>query len=225
MGPRSQSKGLSPWPSLGTSRPLGSSPPLDAIRSLGLPAAEEQPPSSPESGAGDLTPFAAILPLLASLRVGWRREDGGEACEIPGSQGATNTPPETGGEAKVWRLEYVDMEEFLPVPRSLRLAEQGKPSSLQDSLVGAFDQFQALQQHRSQRRVMDIMTWVRCFALFMAVLSQRSPEMVLDMVAHLHTVLRLQQKATSQLAWLEYDIQFRMELASSTDRSWTCGDA
>ena len=125
----------------------------------------------------------------------------------------------------VWRLEYVDMEEFLPVPHSLRLAEQGKPSSLQDSLVGAFDQFQALQQHQSQRRIMDIMTWVRCFTLFMAVLSQRSPEMVPDMVAHLHTVLRLQQKATSQLAWLEYDIQFQMELASSTDRSWTCGDA
>ena len=30
--------------------------------------------------------------------VRWRREGGGEACEIPGSQGATNTPPETGGE-------------------------------------------------------------------------------------------------------------------------------
>ena len=27
-----------------------------------------------------------------------------------------------------------------------------------------------------------------------------------------------------QLAWLEYDIQFRMELAASVDRSWTAGD-
>ena len=72
--------------------------------------------------------------------------------------------------------------------------------------------FQALQQHRFQRRAMDLMTWVRCFTLFMAVLSQRSPDMVPDMVAHLHTVLCLQQKATSQLAWLEYDIQFRMKL-------------
>ena len=31
-------------------------------------------------------------------RVGWSREGGGEPCEIPGSQGATNAPPETGGE-------------------------------------------------------------------------------------------------------------------------------
>ena len=48
--------------------------------------------------------------------------------------------------------------------------------------------------------------------------------MVPSMIAHLHTVLRLQQKASSQLAWLEYDIQFRMELAASVDRSWTAGD-
>ena len=38
------------------------------------------------------------------------------------------------------------------------------------------------------------------------------------MVAHLH------QKASYQLAWLEYDVQFRMEIAASPDRSWSCGD-
>ena len=48
--------------------------------------------------------------------------------------------------------------------------------------------------------------------------------MVPRMVAHLHTVYRLQEKAASQLAWLEYDIQFRMELAASNDRTWTSGD-
>ena len=58
----------------------------------------------------------------------------------------------------------------------------------------------------------------------MAVLSKKSPEMVPSMVAHLHTVLRLQQRASSQLAWLEYDIQFRMEMAASPDRVWTSGD-
>lgn len=32
---------------------------------------------------------------------------------------------------------------------------------------------------------------------------------------------RLQQKATYNFAWFEYDIQFRMELAMSDDRVWT----
>ena len=126
---------------------------------------------------------------------------------------------------RVWNLEYVDMEEFLPAPCSLRIAEQGRSSaSLQESLVGAFSQFQALQQYKAQRRVTDIITWTRCFSLYMAVLPKKAAEMVPSMIAHLHTVLRLQQKASSQLAWLEYDIQFWMELAVSADRAWTCGD-
>ena len=117
------------------------------------------------------------------------------------------------------------MEDLLPAPRSLRLAEQGAvPSSLQDSLVGALSHFQALQQHRSQRRVMDVVTCVRCFTLYMAVLAKKEPSMVSSMVAHLHTVLRLHQRAAYQTAWLEYDIQFRMELAASPDRAWTSGD-
>ena len=126
---------------------------------------------------------------------------------------------------KVWNLEFVEMEDLLPAPRSLRLVEQGvASSSLQESLVGALNQFQAQQQHRAKRRVTDIMTWVRCFSLYMAVLSKKEPGMVRSMVAHLHTVLRLHQRASSQLAWLEYDIQFRMELAASADRAWTSGD-
>ena len=119
----------------------------------------------------------------------------------------------------VEKVEYVDMEEFLPAPRSVRLAEQSSAATLQESLVEAFSQLQALQQQKAQH----IGTWTRCFTLYIAVLS-KAAEMVPSMIAHLHTVLRLQQKASSQLAWLEYDIQFRMELAASADRSWTLGD-
>ena len=68
------------------------------------------------------------------------------------------------------------------------------------------------------------MTWVRCFSLFMAVLAKKSPHMVPSMVAHLHTVMRLQQRSPQQFSWLEYDIHFRMEIAASATRTWTCGD-
>ena len=47
---------------------------------------------------------------------------------------------------KAYNLEYVDKKEFLPAPRSLRLAEQAKPAvSPQESLVRAFNQFQVSQ--------------------------------------------------------------------------------
>ena len=45
-----------------------------------------------------------------------------------------------------------------------------------------------------------------------------------SMVAHLHTVLRLHQKAPTYMTWLEYDIHFRMEAAVSEDQTWTTGD-
>ena len=54
----------------------------------------------------------------------------------------------------------------------------------------------------------------------MAVLSTRAPEMVPSMVAHLHTVLQLQQRASHNLAWLEYHIKFRMKMAASADDPW-----
>ena len=44
------------------------------------------------------------------------------------------------------------------------------------------------------------------------------------MMAHLHTVLGLHQKAPSCTAWIEYDIQFRMEVAAVDDKTWPSGD-
>ncbi len=213
-----------PIPPIGTSRELGSLPSLEAIGGLGLTATEETP-TQPETGVGGTNPFASILPLLASLPVSRGQTD--KAVAKPSrylvAKGLPTLPMKLV--EKVWNLEFVDMEEFLPTPRSLHLAEQGRPStSFQESLVGAFSQFQALQQQKARKRVTDIMTWTHCFSLYLAVLSKKSPEMVPSMVAHLHTMLRLQQKATSQLVWLEYDIQFRMELAASTDRAWTSCD-
>ena len=126
---------------------------------------------------------------------------------------------------KAWNLEFIEMEEFLPAPQSLRLAEQGKPAlSLQDSLVGALNQFQAIQSQKSQRCVQAISTWIRCFTLYIAVMAKKKTDMIPCMVAHLHTVLKLQQKAPESMSWLEYDIQFRMEMAAREGREWTSGD-
>ena len=93
---------------------------------------------------------------------------------------------------RIWNLEYVDMEEFLLAPRSLRLAEQGKSApSLQESLVTAFNQFQPIQSQRTQRQVLDVITWMRCFTLYIAVMAKQQSDMVQCMVAHLRTVLKL----------------------------------
>ena len=197
-------------------------PSSEALRGLGLgcsDAAREQPPEDPK------IPSHPSSPGLTSVSSSGTQLEKAEMkpARYLVVKGLPTLP--TKLVEKVWNLEYVEMEEFLPMPRVLRRVEQGNPSySFQDSLVGALNQFQAIQQHKSQRRAMDITTWVRCFTMYMAVLSTRAPEMVPSMVAHLHTVLRLQQRALHNLARLEYDIQFRMEMAAFADRAWKCGD-
>jgi hypothetical protein len=54
----------------------------------------------------------------------------------------------------------------------------------------------------------------------MAVMVKRHAEILPYMVAHLHTVIKLHQKAPGRFSWLEYNIQARMEMAASEDRTW-----
>ena len=176
-------------------------------------------------GEGASNPFSALLPWLTSISATTDKKDSSEATASRYLV-AKGLPTLTMRVVKtIWTLEFVEMEDLLPAPRSLCLAKQGTtPKSLQDSLVGALSYFQALQQHKVQCRVTDITTSVKCFSLYMAVLAKREPAMIPSMVVHLHTVLRLHQRAIQHFAWLEYDIQFRMELAASADKGWKEGD-
>ena len=204
---------------------MGTLPSEDAVSALGLPtipAGEREK----QSGASS-NPLAAILPLLTSLPVGQESQDTADhkPARYLVAKGLPTLP--TKLVEKAWRMEFVDMEEFLKVPRALRLAEQGNPNqaSLQESLVGALNEFQPIQQHqKSQRRALDVYTWTRCFTLYMAVVSKKVEGVIPEMVAHLHTVLKLHRKAPNSTAWLEYDIQFRMEMAAKEDKTWSCGD-
>jgi hypothetical protein len=71
--------------------------------------------------------------------------------------------------------------------------------------------------------VLDIWTWTRCFTLYIAVVTKIRPEMVLVMVAHLHTVYKLQQRAPEATAWLKYNVLFRMAPTPRPPRVWDKG--
>ena len=169
--------------------------------------------------------MAAIIPLLPSLPTTDQKEKSDtKQSRYLVSKGL---PPLSAKLVeRVWALDFVDMEDFLPATWSLRLVDQrSSAESLQESLVGALDHFQAIrQQQKSQRKVLDTTTWIKCFTLYVATMSKKKGAMVPCMVAHMHTVLKLFQKAPDTSAWLEYDVQFRMEAAASEDREWSTGD-
>ena len=166
-----------------------------------------------------MNPLSAFLPLLTADF----KAPPPKSARVLVAKGLPTLPAKVVEKAQ--SLEFVEMEEFLPAPRALHLAEHEKPSpSFQESLVGALNQFQAAQQQKAQRRVMDITTWTRCFTLYIAVVAKVKAEMVPAMVAHLHTVYKLHGRAPHSSAWLEYDLQFRMEAATSEEKKWEGGD-
>ena len=96
-------------------------------------------------------PFASLIPFITGLAKEQQSVDPKPKRYLV-AKGLPTLPVKLT--ERVWGLEYMDMEEFLPAPQAVRLAEQRKaPATLQDSLVGALDQFQAQCQQKSQRRV------------------------------------------------------------------------
>ena len=101
----------------------------------------------------------------------------------------------------IWDLEFVEMEDFLPLNRIIQALESLEGAS---SLPGSLPQQQG-------RRVLDISTWVRCFTLYIAVMSQKMPDLVPSMTAYLHTVVKLEQ-SVGGMSWFQYDWKARRDV-------------
>ena len=80
---------------------------------------------------------------------------------------------------KIWDLEFVEMEEFLPSNRTIQAMEN--PVSLQEGIVGALQQLQ-----QPNKRVLDIFTWICCFSLYISVMAAKRHELVAPMISHAH---------------------------------------
>ena len=113
---------------------------------------------------------------------------------------------------KIWNLEFVEMEEFLPSNKTIQAMEN--PISMQEGIMGALQQLQ-----QPNKRVVDILTWVRCFSLYIAVMAARHHDLVAPMTSHMHTVMRL-QAMYGGMSWIQYDWQARREMNAEGAESW-----
>ena len=113
---------------------------------------------------------------------------------------------------KIWDLEFMEMEEFLPSNRTIQAMEN--PVSMQEGIVGALQQLQ-----QPNRRVVDILTWLRCFSLYIAVMVAKRHDLVAPMISHMHTVIRL-QATCGDMSWHQYDWRSRREMNAEGVESW-----
>ena len=108
--------------------------------------------------------------------------------------------------------EFVEMRDLLP--DNLALAERlealparpGQPSKASE-----------------QREIGSLVTWVSCFATYVAIVSEVHPEHVVDMLAYLRLVVREANRYGGN-GWLTYDAVFRRNQQGET-RPWNFLDS
>lgn len=115
---------------------------------------------------------------------------------------------------KIWGLEFIEMEEFLPSNKTVLMLENS--ASVQQGVLGALQQ---LQQAGNAKRVGDIMTWLQCYSLYVAVMSKQRAEMVAPMIAHMHRVMNLHTLRGGML-WLQFDWKARRVMNADGPTSW-----
>ena len=102
----------------------------------------------------------------------------------------------------VKRILKGDMAEFLKdnmeVERRRALAEPGTG--------------QSLRAHHPQREVPDVLSWLRCFSIYAAVICSKWPEKKMQLFAYQEMILREARRGGK--GWLMYDSAFRQQITS-----------
>ena len=151
----------------------------------------------------DIAPSSTPIDQLASL-VGRpishvlppTTEGQGDAIVI----GASTPPVPRKLAERIWRGEFVEMQELLP-------ARLGVPEpSLLDVIAG---------KHRQQstRTVQDIHQWVQCFNTYTSVVAIRHPERVRELLSYSSIIVRAAREFYDT-PWLSYDSHVRRHAAA-----------
>ena len=108
--------------------------------------------------------------------------------------------------------EYIDFSELPPA--------KGKVRPLHQGLDGQVILVQAQDLLQSKKLIQDLPTWVQCFAVYVAVVVQKQPERVADLMAYATSIAKASKKYRWP-SWVVYDQNFRQEAVSSPAQPWS----
>ena len=110
---------------------------------------------------------------------------------------------------KIESGEFVDMAELLPdrlgCTRSLALEDKGGvPKS-------------------KRRAVTNILEWIQCFSVYIAIIALKYPERVPDLLGYQSLIIdaSIQYEGDS---WVGYDRRFRLSAAANSTKAWASLD-
>ena len=139
----------------------------------------------------------------------------------------------TAGQTKVWvgdglppipkklherilKWEFIELSELLPPGALEKIQPELEPQK--------FIIMPGLEVARPRKKPIESITqWIRCFAVYVAVLATEFPDAVPDLLAYMLAIMRAQAEY-EEPAWRLYDEAFRDKAASTGNRKWALLD-
>ncbi len=123
--------------------------------------------------------------------------------------GSTTPPIPRKLAEKVWRGEFVELQEFLP-------ARLGAP---EPTLFDLIAEKGAHKAKKSSHAVRSIEQWVVCFNTYVSLIALQQPARVPDLLEYASVIIKASQKFEG-LAWLSHDSHFRRMTAATRRNKW-----
>ena len=107
---------------------------------------------------------------------------------------------------RIRKGEFIEMHELLPEFWQTTREEEldGKPGA----------------KNRRNRKIIDIMSWLKCFSTYVAVRAPLAPQLIPEFMAYMATIIQVSQDYVG-LAWVRYDAAFRRQAALKGDTKWS----
>ena len=176
--------------------------------------------ASPQLAASGVQTFtteegaAGIAALVEKLTEALSGIEG--KSKVDNSEGATSAAPQlvqvgSGFPALPKKLvEKVKANQYIDLPPA-----KGKSRPMSQALEGQVLVVQAADLLQSRRIIPDLVTWLQCFALYVAVLAPEQPERIADLMAYQALIAKASRKYKWP-AWIVYDQNFRQEAAGKS---------
>ena len=117
-----------------------------------------------------------------------------------------------------------------PVPlRLLKQVEQGLFVEMAEVHPNYLDSvelnmgYQPTGSHKQVPEISDIVDWIQCFGIYMAIISRSKPKRIADLIGYQSIIIGASQLG-HEGRWILYDCRFRLKASASRTRQWSTID-
>ena len=162
-------------------------------------------PSAPAIGIPNVTvPTATSVATTSAIAAS--SQDTTQAVFI--GQGLPPVPKKLA--SKIESGEFVDMSELLPdrLGCSRTLTPEDKSGGTKSK----------------KRAVANILEWIKCFSVYIAIIAQKNPDRVPDLLGYQSLIIDASIQYDGD-GWVGYDRWFRLNAAANSNKTWATLDA